>query len=147
MPDFSSKAIHEFWARYEDPTIYKVIAFMETVETWTPDQSEEAEAALKELGKTLENIDNADLENEDPFIDILTFLRTGAGLRLLQCLDTANPGAASKILIYAEENSQNQDDAPSIFLRRNIVFERLRLLSRVFSKERLDLVQKAIEGE
>ena len=30
-------AAHEFWKNYDDPMIYRVIAFMETAEQWTMD--------------------------------------------------------------------------------------------------------------
>jgi intracellular multiplication protein IcmW len=61
------------------------------------------------------------------------------------CLDNAYPGAAAKVLMYAEENTKSEQDNPGIFLRRNIVFERLRLLGRVFAPDRLKLVLKALE--
>jgi intracellular multiplication protein IcmW len=59
----------------------------------------------------------------------------------------AHPGSASKVLMYAEENSLSGQDAAGFFLKRNIVFERLRLLSRTFSEDRLKLVAEALEGE
>lgn len=61
------------------------------------------------------------------------------------CLDNAHPGAAAKVLMYAEEHTQSDQDNSGVFLRRNIVFERLRLLSRVFAPDRLKLVLKALE--
>ena len=147
MPELSTEAVHQFWAEYEDPMIFKVISFMETVEEWTADQSPDAEMALQQLGTVLEDINDVELDNEDAFIEVATHIRTARTLRLLQCLDTAKPGAASKLLIHAEENSAHQEDTAGIFLRRNIVFERLRLLSRVFSPERLEMVQKTLEGD
>jgi intracellular multiplication protein IcmW len=65
----------------------------------------------------------------------------------LQALDIVHPGSASKILIHAEETSSSSFDPAGFFLKRNIVFERLRLLARVFSEYRLKLVSKALEGE
>jgi intracellular multiplication protein IcmW len=38
-------------------------------------------------------------------------------------------------------------DAAGFFLKRNIVFERLRLLTRAFSESRLKMVSQALEGE
>jgi len=66
-------------------------------------------------------------------------------LRIMQCLDTAHPGAASKLLMFAEKSNASPTNNIGLFLRRNIVFERLRLLGRVFSEERFILVQNAIE--
>lgn len=147
MPDLSNKEVHQFWHDYKDPMIYRVISFMEGVETWTLDGDPALEAAMTELGNTLEEIGNIDLQQEDPFIQVATYIKAGRALRLLQCMDIAYPGAASKLLMHAEETSLKSDDIPGLFLRRNIVFERLRLLGRVFSPERFALVLKALEED
>jgi intracellular multiplication protein IcmW len=147
MPDLSNEAAHQFWHEYKDPMIYKVISFMEGVENWTLDMDPTVEIAMAKLGDALENIGNIDLKQEDLFVQVATFIKAGRALRLLQCLDVAYPGAASKLLMHAEETSQTNDDIPGLFLRRNIVFERLRLLGRVFSPERFSLILKALEGD
>ncbi len=145
MPNFSNDAVHEFWHKYRDPMIYRVITFMEGVENWTLDGDQSVEEAMTRLGETLEDIGNIDLKQEDPLIQVATFIKAGRALRLLQCLDMAYPGAASRLLMHAEETSQMSDDVPGLFLRRNIVFERLRLMGRVFSPERFSLILKALE--
>jgi intracellular multiplication protein IcmW len=147
MPDLSNQATHKFWFDYPDPMIYRVISFMESVEDWTLDGDPDLEAALKKLGDTLEDIGNLDLQEEDKFIRIITYIKTSRLLRVLQCMDTAHPGAASKLLMHAENTTTSSSDVPGLFLRRNIVFERLRLLARVFSSERFALITKALEEE
>lgn len=147
MPDFSLESTHRFWAEYADPNVYRVIVFMETVENWAVDYDSSVDEALRKLGDTLEDINSKDLGNQEAFIEVATHIRSSRNLRLLQTLDSAQPGAASKLLIYAEENSHAPDDSAAIFLKRNIVFERLRLLSRVFSKQRLELVQRGVSGD
>lgn len=147
MPDLSNKAAHQFWYEYKDPAIYRVISFMEGVEQWTVDEDESLEAGMQRLGQTLEDVGNIDLQNEDDFIRVAAYIKAGRSLRLLQSMDTAHPGAASKLLMHAEEVSQTSDDTPGLFLRRNIVFERLRLLGRVFAPRRFELVLRAIEGD
>ena len=145
MPDLGHKAVHQFWYDYQDPLIYRVISFMEGVEDWTPDDTPELEAAMLRLGETLEGIGNIDLQNEDLFIELVGNIKTGRGLRILMCLDMAYPGAAAKILMHAEETTKSDDDTAGIFLRRNVVFERLRLLGRVFAEDRFQLVIKTLE--
>ncbi len=145
MPDLSHEAVHQFWKAYPDPSIYRVISFMEGVEDWTLDSQPEVEATLQALGKALDNIDDIELQQEELVVELVTHLKTGRGLRLLMCLDNAYPGAAAKVLMYAEEHTKSERDNPGIFLRRNIIFERLRLLSRVFAPDRLKLVLKALE--
>jgi intracellular multiplication protein IcmW len=145
MPDFSHQAVHQFWHDYEDSTIYRVITFMEGMEDWTSDGNPDLEEGLKKLGEALEDVGNIDLQLEDNIIKLATYVKTGRCLRLLMCLDQAYPGAAAKVLMHAEETTESDQDTAGIFLRRNIVFERLRLLGRVFSPERFKLITKALE--
>lgn len=150
MPDLSNEATHQFWSQYQDPLIYRVIAFMEGVESWTLDGDPGIEQALDQLGKEFDEMSDIDLSqlgHEDLMIEFCNYIKTGRVLKTLQSIDTVHPGSASKVLIYAEENSNGMDNPAGLFLRRNIIFERLRLLSRVFSQERFSLVLKALEGD
>ncbi len=150
MPDLSHKASSQYWFEYVDPMIYRVITFMESVEDWTLDGNPEFEAVMEQLGKELDDIEKIDmgtLNEEDKFIRIVGNIKSGRGLRLLQAIDTVHPGSASRVLIHAEETSTGSHDPAGVFLKRNIVFERLRLLSRVFCQYRLKLVLRALEGD
>ncbi|MCH9769414.1 MAG: type IVB secretion system protein IcmW [Gammaproteobacteria bacterium] len=145
MPDLSYKAVHQFWNEYQDPLIYRVISFMEGVEDWTLDNDPQLETALSELGKTLDDLGSIDIEAQEDLIKLVAHIKTGRGLRLLMALDTAYPGAAAKVLMHAEEVTRAEDDIAGIFLRRNIVFERLRLIGRVFGRDRFKLILEALE--
>ncbi|HDV5698560.1 TPA: type IVB secretion system protein IcmW [Legionella pneumophila] len=150
MPDLSHEASAKYWFEYLDPMIYRVITFMESVENWTLDGNPELEDAMKQLGQELDDIEKIDLgllAEEDKFIRIVGNIKSGRGLRLLQAIDTVHPGSASRVLIHAEEISLSSNDPAGFFLKRNIVFERLRLLSRVFCQYRLKLVLRALEGD
>lgn len=147
MPDLSLEASHEFWSSYDDPMIYRVIAFMETAEGWCLDGDANLEAEVKKLGDALEALTSFELGKEEEFVTLCAHLKTSRILRLLQAIDTIDPGSASKLLMYAEENNSPENIMANLFLRRNIVFERLRLLARVFSQERLDLVTSVLEEE
>jgi len=147
MPNLDLHASHEFWKNYDDPSIYRVIAFMETVENWTYDGNPALEAAILAMGRVIDELKKFELGKEEQFVTLLAHLKTSRILRILQTVDTIEPGSASKILMYAEENNTPDNVLTGLFLRRNIVFERLRLLSRVFSPERIELVLKAMEQE
>lgn len=150
MPDLSHKASAQYWFEYPDPTIYRVITFLESVESWTKDGDPAIESALEELGRELDDIEKVDLgvlHEEQTFVRMVGNLKSGRGLRILQAIDMVHPGSASRVLMYAEENSGGSQDPLGVFLKRNIAFERLRLLLRVFSESRLKLVIRALEGE
>ncbi len=145
MLDLSNKGSHQYWHEYRDPMIYRVICFMESVEDWTLDGNPKIEAAMQRLSEAMSDIGEYDLNAEDDFIKLACFIRAGRFLRLMQAMDVANPGAASKLLMHAENETEDDDDLPGLFLRRNVIFERLRLLGRVFSEERFKLVLQALE--
>ncbi|KTC96526.1 intracellular multiplication protein IcmW [Legionella geestiana] len=150
MPDLSHEGSCQYWYEYVDPMIYRVITFMESVEEWTADGNPELEEAIAKLGKALDDIEKVDMSSlghEDDFVRLVGNIKTGRGLRLLQAIDMVHPGSASRVLVHAEEKTLGSHDAAGFFLKRNIVFERLRLLGRVFCEYRLNLVQRALEGE
>jgi intracellular multiplication protein IcmW len=147
MPKLDLDAAHEFWKNYEDPMIYRVIAFMETAEDWTFDGNPEIEQAIDSLGDQFEQLTRFELSKEDQFIAFCCHIRTSRILRILQAIDTIDPGSASKLLMYAEEHNSPENLLAGLFLRRNIIFERLRLLARVFAPERFEIVLKALEQD
>lgn len=148
MPDLSTKASHQYWKQYPDPIIHRVLSFMESVEKQPHEGNTLFETLLNELGKTLDDIEKVDfnkLNQQDAFIQLGNHLKMTQTLRLLQALDTAKPGSAARLLMHAEMVSRNKKDEAGLFLQRNIIFERLRLLSRLFAEERLVLVRRALE--
>lgn len=147
MPNLDLKSSHEFWKNYDDSTIYRVIAFMETVETFTFDGNPEIEDLMTRIGASLDELSSFELAKEDLFVSMTAHLKTSRILRVLQAIDTIDPGSASKLLMYAEENNSPDNMMANLFLRRNIVFERLRLLSRVFSPERFSMMLKILEQD
>lgn len=150
MPDLSHEASAKYWFDYQDPMIYRVITFMESVEDWTLDGNPELEEAIRQLGMELDEIEKVDMSSlghEEAFIRLTANIKSSRGLRLLQAIDMVHPGSASRVLMQAEETSIGSFDPAGVFLKRNITFERLRLLGRVFSEPRLKLVARALEGE
>lgn len=147
MPNLDLASSHAFWKNYDDPMIYRVISFMETVEGWTLDGNPDIEEALTNLGAQLDKLTKFELAKEEQFITLCAHIKTSRILRLLQAIDTIDPGSASKVLMYAEENNTPDNLLAGLFLRRNIVFERLRLLARVFAPQRFELILKALEQE
>lgn len=147
MPNLDIQSSHEFWKNYDDPMIYRVISFMETAEDFTYDGSPALEQMVSQLGEALDQLTSFELGKEDQFIALCAHIKTSRILRLLQAIDTIDPGSASKLLMFAEENNTPDNAMAGLFLRRNIVFERLRLLARVFSQERMEMVLKILEQD
>jgi intracellular multiplication protein IcmW len=151
MPDLHNDAINAFWDSYDRRTLYRVIVSLEAVEHWAIDQEADIEPAYLELGHTIDMAGDFDVAKyEEKLVRVLASTHASRAMRILQALDLAKPGTASQLLMYAEEASEDKnnkvgDRYAKLFLRRNLVFERLQLLSRVFSPQRISLVLKALE--
>lgn len=147
MVDLTQKGSLEYWKDYPDPMIFRVIAFMESMENWVYDGNPDLEKGLDKLGHALEDVVKFELKKQDEYVKVSNTIHMSRVLRLMQGIDTISPGSASRLLMFAEENTKNDHDPSGLFLRRNIVFERLRLLARVFSADRLALIQRALEKD
>lgn len=151
MPDLHTEAIHAFWDSYDRRTLYRIIVALERVEDWVLDDDPDVEGALIALGEAIDEASNDfDIKDEALVIRILANIHAGKALRILQSLDMAKPGTASQLLMNAEETGEDKDGQvgdqyAKLFLRRNLVFERLQLLSRVFAPQRISLALKALE--
>ncbi len=147
MPKLDLASSNDFWKSYDDPMIYRVIAFMETAETWTLDGNPELEAVINALGDAFDALSSFEVSKEDEFIGLTTHLKSSRILRMLQTIDSIDPGSASKMLMYAEENNNLSHPMATLFLRRNIIFERLRLLARAFGPDRIALMMKVLDHD
>lgn len=153
MPDLHVESVHAFWDSYDRRTLYRVIVAIEHVEHWVIDGVPEIDVALNHLGEIMDQAQgNFELINQPELIRVFIQTRASRALRILQAMDIAKPGTASQILMFAEESSEAGDGNSlnkysKLFLRRNLVFERLQLLSRVFANQRVSLVLKALEQQ
>jgi len=152
MPDLHLDAVHAFWDSYDRRTLYRVIVALERVEHWVLDDVPAVEAAIIRLGEVIDQSTGFELSEEAKIIRVLANMHAGRALRILQSLDIARPGTASQLLMYAEEaSSEGEGKTPDryaqLFLRRNLVFERLQLLSRVFAPQRVSSILKALEQQ
>lgn len=150
MPDLHKDAVHAFWDSYDRKTLYRVICALERVESWVLDSEPDIEPAIMELGRVIDSVTDFNLAgNEDAVIRVLASTCSSRTMRIMQSLDLAKPNTAADLLIYAEDHAAG-DTTPAnahikMFLQRNMVFEKLQLLSRVFSTQRISLVIKALE--
>lgn len=150
MPDMSLPSVHAFWHDYDRRILYRIVTSMEGIEMWAADQDPSVEESLQKLGEKLDNVSGVEITNEAPMIKMLANLRISRALRIMQFLDVLQPGTASKLLIFAEDqtkDAENKNPYAELFLKRNLAFERLQLLARVFAPERINLVLKALENQ
>lgn len=144
MLDLSANSVKKFWRERGDVTIIQIIEQMELADTWTLDGQPEFEEKLQDFTHWINDQKEFELTNEKDLISLMVSLKTGRALRLLQYIDQKQAGAASKLLIYAEVAAET-DPSCKCFLQRNLIFERMQLLSRIFSPNRFELLMKGIE--
>jgi len=150
MPDMSLESVHRFWHDYDKRTLYRIVTSMEGIEIWAADTDPQVQEKLIQLGNALDQIKDFEITDEANLVKLLANTRSGRALRLMQFLDVLKPGTASKLLIYAEEQTKDPEHKnryADLFLKRNLAFERLQLLGRVFAPERINLVLKALESQ
>lgn len=144
--DLSSAAVQKFWIERHDSLLYRIIASLESVQYWTHDGDPDVEAALEELAAAMSELNSFEISDEGSWVDVLAHLKLSRSLRIMQFLDQLRPGTASKLLVFSEVEGKNTGDTPGLFLNQNLIFERMQLLYRVFSKDRMETVLAAVEG-
>ena len=157
MPELSKEAVNLFWCEYDRRTLYRIVTSMERVEDWVLDNISEIDVAFQFLGDVLDRHPEAEVQDLDNLVRILANTHSARTLRIMQYLDSVHAGTASKILMHAEKMNKDDEDNEkpeeqknpyaTLFLGRNLVFERLQLIARVFAPERINLVIRALEKE
>ena len=144
LTDISLESAHDFWKSFQDATVYRVIVLLESVEKKYHDGDPSYEKLMSQLGDAIGSMrPGDDIKNRQSMLDVLACTKTSRYLRILQGLDEVTPGAASRVIAAAEQSKKDNVNAQR-FLRRNIIFERFRLMPRVLSNERLELIVSAL---
>jgi intracellular multiplication protein IcmW len=146
--DLSTEAAEAFFEA-RDPSLAAAIKSMESAESWTKDRFEEVQVTLQEFA---ERIADADLEEVSPkmrseLIVLLGYISSGKAIKLLMWIESSLPNFVARTLAQAQmlgvEDPIN-NEACRLFVERFYVLERLQMLSRIYSEERLKIVQKVL---
>ena len=122
-----------------------IISFIEHTEDWVESQNISTEEALEKLGRYLDTATDASNLSESDLVNICAYIHLSQKLRIMQVVDSIAPGAATKMIKDAEKNAAN-NPAANTFLKRNLIFERMRIISRLLAPSRIQLVQKIYES-
>jgi len=145
MPDLSLASVYSFWYEYDPKILYRIVCSIESSEPWIPD-SEELQDKISDLGDLLDNSLNLDIISPETIITLLTSIKFSQALKIMQTLETQKSGYIAKLLGWAESETSGPSSAAKIFLRRNVIFERIQLCARIFSPDRLSLLKKCQEA-
>lgn len=145
MNKLSHEASQQFWREFMGGSIYHIIDFIENTESWVTKDDSSVNEALGKLEGLIDKITES--SNLDPkhLVSTCALLHLSQKLRVMQLSDTAAPGLATK-MIKAAEQSASEDESCYISLQRNLIFERMRIIERILSPQRIQLVQKLYEA-
>lgn len=144
MPDLSYEACHEYWSKHPDPSVYKAICFMESVEDWAADSDAEVDQLFSDLGSALSGVEDLELEYASEIIFVAAQVKASRKLMLMQILNESSPGYVARLLRHAEKSQENKK-INQLFLKRNILFERLRLLGKIFDPQATKKIKEVLE--
>lgn len=146
MPLAITKKAYEFWAAR--PQEHAIIVLMASKETWHEPDSEALDAKLQELDATFDHAGEVDFDNSPDFIKILASLSVITQMYLVRRYEMAFPGAGADILKLASSLQNNEDYKAyaDVIVRRFAVFERMKLLKKVFSVDRLQQLKNFIDS-
>ena len=145
MPDLSHESAVKFWNSFMGGSVAPVISFIEHTEDWVDSQNISTEEALQKLGSYLDTATDTSNLSETDLVNICAYIHLSQKLRIMQVVDSIAPGVATKMIKEAEKSAAT-NPAANTFLKRNLVFERIRIISRLFAPNRIQLVQKIYES-
>ena len=144
--DLSADATRAFLVD-KDETLARAVATMESTETWTQDHEPGVQAALQRLSDAVEGLDLESMPApvHDKLIVLLSYIKSGKALKFLLWIEATNPNFVAKTLAQAQMLmvlDRVNPGAAQLFMERIEVLETLHLLSRVFSAERFEMVER-----
>lgn len=147
--DVSTEGAHAFF-KERDPSLVDAIASMERVESWTKDRFENVQATLQQLADRVEYLDMDDIQGaqHNKLIILMGYISSGKAIKLLMWIEHNSPNFVAKTLAEAQMLSaldKLNEGAARLFVERFEVLERMHMLSRVFSDERLRMVQRVLK--
>ena len=145
MSELDLKSTRAFWTTYMNGSVFNVINFLEKQEQDLIADNPEVQSLLSTLGFLISQANQIDDERLEDAVNISTNLHMSQKLRIMQLLDSIQPGFASKMIKYAEANTN--DNNAAIFLERNTKFERVRILQEVYAPERMTMISEIYEQD
>lgn len=147
--DVSAEGALAFF-RERDPSLAQAIEGMERVESWTRDRHDNVQELLQKLSDKIEEVDMDDIQGaqHNKLIILMGYISSGKAIKLLMWIEHNSPNFVAKTLAEAQMLSaldKLNEGAARLFVERFEVLERMHMLSRVFSEERLRIVQRVLK--
>ena len=144
---------HKYWARI-DPAITQVFSIMDEQDTWSIEDHERVREMLDKVIRRMQSSNKVAsycLENPKQALEVMAWMKSSSAMMLLHYSNEDRKEVTSRFLNACQAIlASNPDDddlfrAATLAVDRFLVFERLALLKRLFSKERTDRLEAAIQ--
>lgn len=146
--NLATKDVHEYLLENLQPDIFKLVLGIENRETHVYDKEPEFADLLTSISNNIDNLANLDLENSQVCDDLITFLAhlsLGKIIRCLDYIDEIDYHFTNNLINYAKEHSKEPTDIYNLFLEKNIIFEKIQIVSRTFHNDRFKEILDAME--
>lgn len=143
---------HKYWAKI-DPAITQVFSIMDEQDTWSIEDHDRVREMLDKVIRKMQSsksVASYCLEKPKQALEIMAWMRSSSAMMLLHYSNEDRKEVTSRFLSACQAIlASNPDDdhlfrAATLAVDRFLVFERLALLKRLFSKERTDRLEAAI---
>lgn len=144
-------SIAAYWGRLGKPA-ENIVNSMELCEDWVVDGHQPSEQLIEQLsellsGATPEDIAAATGMAPVVLTSMMGLMHSGRALMMLTWLFSVHPEIAPTILATRDaSDSKDRDTLVRLMLERMQTLERSRILSRVFSPERLSVILEILEA-
>lgn len=135
-----------FWNMMGVP-VPQIIAAMERCETWTVDNEDNVEILLRILDSKLSEATPEQVvamvhQAPGSVIDMSAYLKSSRAILLLRWLSDVNPNIIPVLVQYASESGS---ECSLLMIERMQSLEKVRVLSRLFSPDRLSTILETLE--
>lgn len=144
---------HKYWTRI-DPAITQVFSIMDEQDTWSLEDHDRVREMLDKVIRKMQaspTVASYCLEKPKQALEVMAWMKSSSAMMLLHYSNEDRKEVTSRFLSACQAIlASNPDDddlfrAATLAVDRFLVFERLALLKRLFSKERTDRLEAAIQ--
>jgi hypothetical protein len=142
--ELDQKSLEAYWEN-RSGTLKSLLFKMQSREDWTFDHNGSHDGLMDILGKALEDPEclKRAKANTPATLEFIAWLSSPRALLMLDKVDAANTGLAAEMVMDAEGLSENP--VYRTFIESLDVVTRTHLLSKVFSPDRMALVDCAVK--
>jgi hypothetical protein len=126
--------VKEYWGK-KDKRLQRILKVMDQVEFWVPDDDEDIDEEISEIGVALADASEETIESAiGSLITALAYMSSSKSLRILAWLEDAHPDLFRSFLLRLDDHTMPK--AAKLSSKRMKVIQSLNLMGKVFHPNR-----------